>query len=285
MSELFSPAREKEVLRACRVLFGSQAVLNHDFLAYVQLDGVRDAYLSRAKLTHPDRFPGAGLVFLQQQAERFRRVAAAYDIMNDFLSDRERGLWLPGKRETLKPYYSATQRNYSNTRPQREREAKVFRSFSGARSKTSTFSGYSGISLPQRPLPFGLYLNYHGLVSHTELAQALVWQRRQRPRLGDLSQRWGRLNEFEVKDILRARRQGARRFGEKAIALGLLSQFQVDTMIYFQRSKQRPIGKFFVEQGLIPSSSIERLVSDLHDHNERVLLDTPLLRRFLGIFF
>ena len=88
-----------------------------------------------------------------------------------------------------------------------------------------------------------------------------------------------------MKAVLRTRRQGPSRFGEKAVALGFLSQFQVDTMIYFQRSKQQPLGGFFVEQGMISPSLIERLVSDLHDHNERALLDTPLLRRFLGIFF
>ena len=67
--------------------------------------------------------------------------------------------------------------------------------------------------------------------------------------------------------------------------MGFLNQFQVDTMIHFQRSKQRPLGEFFVEKGQFSHVLIEKLVSELHDHNEQAILDTPLLRRFIGIFF
>ena len=279
MAELISLSQEKAVLSACRTLFGSQVTLSRDFLAYVQFDGVRSAYLSRAKVTHPDRFPGASLSFLQRQAERFRRVATAYDVLNGFLSDRERGLWFPVRRGVVNESNSSKAGKYSDGRVQTKREGGDFRSF----SRKKGFADAS-LKLPQRQLPFGLYLNYRGLISYTDLARALVWQRRQRPRLGDLSKRWGRLNEAEVKAVLRMRYQGLSRFGEKAVALGFLNQFQVDTMIYFQRSKQRPLGEFFVEEGQFSALMLEKLVSDLHDHNEQALLDTPLLRRFLGIF-
>ena len=280
MAELFSLSNEKEVFRACRVLFGARVTLNPDFLAYLQLDGVRTAYRMQAKITHPDRFPGADLFFLQRQAELFHRVTAAYDILNNFLSIRERGLWSPKRaRVVVSGRRTATSRDVDD-RVEQRRERRDFRFFSGKNYTTP-----SGLKLPQRPLPFGLYLNYRGLISYTDLARALVWQRRQRPRLGDLSQRWGRLNEDEVKVILQTRRQGFSRFGEKAVDLGFLNQFQVDTMIHFQRSKQRPLGEFFVEEGQFSHFLIEKLVSELHDHNEQVILDTPLLRRFLGIFF
>ena len=272
MAELISISQEQELLRACRVLFGSQAVLGRNFLASIQPDGVRVAYLSRARLTHPDRFPGASLVFLKGQAQRFRKVVAAYDVVNRFLSDRKRGFVFVGRRGGV--------RQYPEEMVQRRGKRCASQSFLGGRD-----SLFSGLELPQQPLPLGLYLNYRGLVSYTELAQALVWQRRQRPRLGELSQRWGRLSEFEVKAILELRRQGVCRFGEKAIVLGLLSQFQVDTMIYFQRSKQRPIGEFFVEQGLISSSSIEGLVSDLHEHNEQALINSPTPKSFFRYLF
>ncbi|MEA3347901.1 MAG: J domain-containing protein [Pseudomonadota bacterium] len=280
MVELFSLYQEKEVFRACRVLFGSRVALNPDFLAYLQLDGVRAAYRLQAKSTHPDRFPGANLFFLQRQAELFHRITAAYDILNNFLRVRERGLWSPKRSDVVMPgRRSATSRDVHG-RVGRRRARRDSRSFSG-----KIYTSSPGLKLPQRPLPFGLYLNYRGLISHADLARALVWQRRQRPRLGDLSQRWGRLNEVEVKTILQTRRQGLSRFGEKAVDLGFLNQFQVDTMIHFQRSKQQPLGEFFVEEGQFSHFLIEKLVSELHDHNEQVILDLPFLRRFLGIFF
>ncbi|MBN2810164.1 MAG: J domain-containing protein [Deltaproteobacteria bacterium] len=275
MAQLISLPRENEVLGACRVLFGSQVVLSRDFLATLQTSGVRGAYLTQAKTTHPDRFPGADFAVLQRQAERFRQVAGAYDILNDFLIAREQGAWFTGTVSGGGNYCQASRGSFSGARSQ-ERPQK--------RPRKKEFSP-PGFTLPRRPLPLGLYLNYRGLISHTELARALVWQRQQRPRLGELSRRWGRLNEFEVREILQTRRQGGNRFGEKAVNLGLLSQFQVDTMIYFQRSRQRPLGEYFVEQGLLSAVLLEKLVSDQHDHNEQTLLEIPLLRRFLGIFF
>ena len=280
MVELISLAQEKALLNACRVLFGPETLLTRDFLACLQIDGVRSAYLNQAKLSHPDRFPGAGLAFLQRKADRFRRVATAYDLLNDFLGDRERGLRFYGRAGGANNFGSSGARPSSRNRVQRSRRPCDFRSFSEKKYLSS-----AGFKLPRRPLPLGLYLNYRGLISHSDIAKALVWQRQQRPRLGELSRRWGRLEGFEVEQILKARHQGLSRFGEKAVALGMLSQFQVDTMIYFQRSKQRPLGEFFVEKGVISNSLIEKLVAELHDHNEKALLDTPLLRRFLGIFF
>lgn len=282
MAELISLSQEKKVFRACRVLFGSKVVLNRDFLAYLQLDGVRDAYRSQAKMTHPDRFPGASLPCLQRQAELFQRVTAAYSILDNYLRIRERGLWSSKKAGIYVSGRRPASREYVDGRVERSRVQRDSRSSSGKIYNTRVLSGHK---LPQRPLPFGLYLNYRGLISHLDLVRALVWQRRQRLRLGELSQHWGRLNETEVKTVLRVRCQGFSRFGEKAVALGLLNQFQVDTMIHFQRSKQRLLGEFFVENGQFSSSLVEKLVSDLHDHNEQVILETPFLRRFLGVFF
>ena len=220
------------------------------------------------------------MLFLQRQSELFHRVTAAYDILNNFLRVRERGLWPQKRAGAVVSGRPSANSGDVDGRVGRGRVQRDFRSFSG-----KIYTSSSRPKLPQRHLPFGLYLNYRGLISYTDLARALVWQRLQRPRLGDLSQRWGRLDEFEVKTVLKARYQGLNRFGEKAVALGYLNQFQVDTMIHFQRSKQRPLGEFFVEEGIISHHLIEKLVSELHDHNEQAILDAPLLRRFLGIFF
>ena len=44
---------DAEVFRACRTLFGPELCLSHDFLNYLQPDGVRSAYRKRAKSVHP----------------------------------------------------------------------------------------------------------------------------------------------------------------------------------------------------------------------------------------
>lgn len=58
-----------------------------------------------------------------------------------------------------------------------------------------------------------------------------MWQRRQRPNLGDIAQRWGWLDEGAIRYILGFREMG-RRFGEKAVGLDLLTQRQLQTLLF-----------------------------------------------------
>ncbi|MCK5681607.1 J domain-containing protein [bacterium] len=279
MVNSFSLTQEQEVFAACRVLFGSKISLSRDFLAYLQAEGIRDAYRHRAKATHPDRFPGADILILQRQAANFRRVAGAYGTLKNFVRVRENGLWTPARGGLVAGSSPLVKERRAAGPAGRHR---TYRSS----SRTSCRGGDSGVKLPQRPLPFGLFLNYSGFISHTDLAKALVWQRRQRPRLGDLSKRWGRLNNSQVEAVLKVRFQGGGpgRFGECAVELGLLSQFQVDTMIHFQRTKQQPLGEYFIEQNLLNKRLINQLLSDLHDHNEQALVEGNFFRRFFGVF-
>ena len=269
MAEHFSLTQERRFLSACRVLFGSEVEAGRDFLNYLQLEGVRAAYHNRAKLTHPDRFPGADLDFLRLQAEKFQRVVGAYDVLHDFLKARERGIGFARRPAAGPP------------RPPRRPETPLRHASSRVRPAPTLVR--PAALLPRRRLPFGLFLCHHGIISYGDLARALVWQRQQRPRLGDLARLWGRLSEPQVQVILGD--EGRRRFGEKAIALGLLNQFQVDTMIHYQRSRQQPLGTFFVDEGLIAPRHLSQLLVALHEHNENMMIELPWLRRFFGIFF
>lgn len=272
MSLYFSRSEEHRFYQACRVLFGREVELGRDFLSYLQLEGIRSAYHSRAKMTHPDRFPGADLEFLSRQAQRFQRVVGAYDILYDFLRERERGtrfardqgssVLLTRKRRMVSP----------QGQPGRGRVSRPFKTTAGT---------MADMKLPRRRLPFGMFLYHQGLISYGDLAKALVWQRKQRPRLGDLSRLWGRLSEEQIRLVLAGE---GRRFGEKAVAMGLLNQFQVNTMIHYQRSRQQPLGAFFVEQGLLSPARLNYLLAGLHEHNEIVTIELPWFRRFFDLF-
>ncbi|MBN2707162.1 MAG: hypothetical protein JXR89_12085 [Deltaproteobacteria bacterium] len=275
----FTLSQEEEFFSACRVLFGSDIEVNRDFLAYLQLEGIRRAYLNLAKTTHPDRFPGADLNFLKQKAEFFSRLTGAYDTLSAFIKARSRGVAFAARDRFEKVSPSA--KDFVAT-PRSQRAGGAWTTTGAA---GDIFFSSRGGGLPPRHLPLGLFLYYRGYISYQDLARALVWQRSQRPRLGEISRRWGRLSEEEIKVVLRCRDQSAGRFGEKAVALGLLNRFQVDTMIHYQRRRQRPLGRFFVEQGLLPQVMLEKLLLELHDHNERVIIDNSFRRRFFGIFF
>jgi hypothetical protein len=119
--------------------------------------------------------------------------------------------------------------------------------------------------LPTRPLQFGLFLYYRGLIPFKTLISGLIWQRRQRPAIGQIAHRWGWLNEMEINQVLSCRKIGT--FGERAEHLGLLSSIQVRAILLHQRSRQGKLGDFFVEQGLLSKIQINQLLDDLSDHN------------------
>ncbi len=82
-----------------------------------------------------------------------------------------------------------------------------------------------------------MFSYYQGKVSYRQLIEALVWQRRQRPTLGALAQKWGWLSEAKINQILQHRGRAVR-FGKKAIELGYLRPHQVDALLQHQRSLQ-----------------------------------------------
>ena len=237
---------EAALFDACRILFGPELHLNRDFLFYLQPGGAKSAYRSKAKQTHPDRFTEAEK---KHQNILFQDLTSAYKLINTFLEQREKGHIQsmrsagPGVRASA---------STARTRP--------------SASPAGTF--YAG-NLPQRHLEFGLYLYYRGYISYQQLIAALVWQRAQRPAIGEIARRWGWLDEASLRHILTAR--GAfSRFGQRAVKLGVLTPFQVQTLLRYQQNLHKRIGQYFVESNLLDAQDIEKLVEELRAHNQQV---------------
>jgi len=106
-----------------------------------------------------------------------------------------------------------------------------------------------------RPLLFGEFLYYSGLIPWKALIEAIVWQQRQRPRFGEVAMRWFHLSNREIDWIL-SEKKPFERIGEAAVRKSLLNRFQVNTILYYQRSRQRKIGEFFVEKGYLTEDRI-----------------------------
>lgn len=241
---------DNELLQACRLLFGPDVQLNSEFLAYLQPGGAKSAFRQRVKETHPDARVGYRSAGAAPTASAFQDVVASYDLIRDFFSQREQGLW----------------------RPEPAKAAPADPSSAGFRAAAAEGSGrvYTGMEqVPARALPTGLFLYYRGIIRYPQLIEALVWQRRQRPNLGDIAQRWGWLQAQHVREIL-AYRGNVARFGEKAVSLNYLDPRQLTTLLYYQRSQQRKFGQFFVEQGLLSPTAMEDLVAELREHNFQV---------------
>ena len=249
---------EAEVLRACQTLFGTEIHISRGFLFTLQPEGLKAAYRKKAKETHPDFFACEAPNVQKEQTSRFRDVAEAYDVCNRYFKQREKRL-----HTSSSPAHA-----YRSPRARTKK----------ARGPVNNVHGPAGPSvhksLPLHCLQFGQYLYYRGFISYRALIDAVVWQRKQRPLIGDIALRWGWLNTAAIERIIRAR--GLRGlFGEKALALDLLTLFQVKVLLFFQFSRQERLGTYFVQHNIMKPAKLERLAQELREYNMR-FHDKPL---------
>jgi hypothetical protein len=235
-------------------LFGPVPAISRGFLHYIQPDGARSAYRKKAKETHPDFFYTEDPRVQQQQTALFRNILDAYDIINLFFKEREKGLWT-ASLDTPRPNRKETHR----ARSSRSRSAK----------QQSGNDYYRG-SVPFCVLEVGRYLYYSGHISYQALIEAITWQRMHRPVIGTVALRWGWLAKTSIELIMAARNTPGR-FGEKAVCLGLLSDFQIRTLLTFQRSQQERLGRYFILQKILTAGQLDHFVQQLREHNARVL--------------
>ena len=234
---------ETEVFHACRTLFGSGLQLNRDFLSYLQPAGVRSAYRRKAKTTHPDHFANSATTTRTKQHRLFQDLNQAHQTVLTYLKQRQH--FATGNFS--RTYSPGTQTRYRRNDP-----------FDRQTRRSS---------LPARPLQFGLFLYYSGLVPFHAVISAVTWQRRQRPALGEIARRWGWLNESNIQEIINYR-NGILKFGERAEKLGFLSPLQVRTLLFHQQSRQQQMGHYFIEQGYFDKATLNQLLLQLAEHNQ-----------------
>lgn len=232
---------EIEAFRACRVLFGGDLKLNRDFLYYLQPSGAHSAFRKMAKFTHPDsgHLPSGNT---SNRVQQFQDLNQAHQLIQTYL--RQRDLIAAQHRTS-----TATRKPRPTTTAHQEKPHTCF----------------AQGPLPTKPLQFGIYLYYRGVISFSALIGALTWQRQQRPTIGQIAQRWGWLEEKDIDRIIAHRSLG--RFGERAEQLGLLNAIQVRAILLHQRTRQNKLGNYFIEQGLLTPDKIEHLLYDLSSHN------------------
>jgi hypothetical protein len=127
-------------------------------------------------------------------------------------------------------------------------------------------------AVPRRPMRLAEYLFHRGLVSWTQVSEALRWQRAQRPQVGRIALQFGHLTHAGVREVL-ARRLAERAFDvpfcEYARQRGYLTPAQAAAIVRQQRRLQRRIGEWFVSRGLVDAARLELLARELALHNAR----------------
>ncbi|QWR77067.1 J domain-containing protein [Candidatus Magnetomonas plexicatena] len=121
-------------------------------------------------------------------------------------------------------------------------------------------------NLPRRVLRIGEYLYYNGLVSWKDLIAAIVWQTKQRHRVGEIASRWGWLSEDKVAELVRARNKGEK-IGEALVRLKIITPFQCNMLLWQQQKSQKPIGEYFLQERLLKDNDLSKYLKFLKDHN------------------
>ena len=223
------------LFEACRILFGDDLELSHEFLAYLQEKGVASAFRKRAMEVHPDRARISGLSRRRCQDE-FTALQVACAILRQHIATRD----LPSRIGTGRTPARSSQR-----------------------------SSVYPVGLPEEKLLFGRFLYRMGIIEWRQLIMALAWQKSGRPKIGELGIMMGYLDRNDVLMILKNPvKTGA--FGMTAYKMGLLSVAEVRELLLRQKRQEKKIGQFFVEQGLLNQKQLYELLNQCTQHNQWV---------------
>jgi hypothetical protein len=253
---------DRDLFRSCRILFGTELHCSPEFLDYLQIGGVKSAFRRRAMETHPDRLAFGEHDGLPRDADRFLLVRQAYEDLLGYLRSKERPLVVADGAPPRPAHRPATRR------PRPIRPIVLPDEPPGRSSFSSTASYYQG-ELPDRVLLFGHFLYYCGLATWRTIARVLTWQRTERPRLGELGQRYGYFDSEDIALVLRHRLPFSP-FGETACRLGLLTPRQVELLVARQQRLQKKFGTILLEKNLLKDYELQLLLQRFDDHNETV---------------
>ncbi|MBF0520931.1 MAG: hypothetical protein HQK92_14560 [Nitrospirae bacterium] len=304
-------ANEAELYDACRVLFGTEIKVDRNFLEYIQPSGVKSAYRKMALLTHPDRVAALGSDYLRNLNVDFRSVAEAYEKLSKYLKLRENGYQLRGIYASAAANYnsnswqsrerastSASSGTSSRFGSTWQNKGSQFGSHGGSATSSASSEKYSWnakatgdrftlgsknsahfsnqtqhqSNLPRRVLRIGEYLYYSGLVSWKDLIAAIVWQTKQRHKVGEIASRWGWLSEDKIAELARARNKGEK-IGEVLVRLKIITPFQCNMLLWQQQKSQKPIGEYFLQEHLLKDNDLSKYLKFLKDHNSNFKKD------------
>ena len=125
---------------------------------------------------------------------------------------------------------------------------------------------FSSGTMPRQIFLFGRFLYYHKLISYKQLIDAIIWQKVQRPLIGNLAMRWNWLHTNDIAEIMRHRRFGEK-FGECALRFNFLTPYELSMLLGRQRLLQPRIGRYFVENKILSPGTVEKMARELRLHN------------------
>ncbi len=238
MENLLKPS---VVLSACRTFFGDdQATVG--WLHGIKTDDLSATFRKRAFSLHPDR---AGAIGRSRAAleQEFKRLHGAFRVLMRAVTLGVAG----SEKEPSRP----------PPRPAHTRSTET----------PGTGRFHSG-RIPDGELRLAQFLYYSRIIDWRTMIDAITWQYRVRPKVGEIGRAYRFMDAPAVFRVLRASPR-SERFGDTALRLGILSGHQLNVVLGKQLQLNYPIGRFFVENGLLNRARVESLVDQNRRHNVR----------------
>jgi hypothetical protein len=271
---MLTPATQttsSELFEACETIFGPEVNVSIEFLEYLQPIGIKTAYRKRALETHPDRAKALGS-FARDLNTEFIDVQQAYEKLLLFVETNNGTIVSTSSFNDFQTrqapsYQSEEQSSYQKARQQKGRQKKSPHDpkSTSKRHKSHPDHFYTG-SFPKGSLMIGQFLYYSGLISWRTLIEAICWQRRQRPQIGQIATAWGLICSHDVMRILTVRNLNEK-FGECALRNGYISNFELLALVGKQRRLQRPLGEYFITSGILTAADLINMANKQQLHN------------------
>lgn len=264
---------------ALRIVFGDRSPYASGVatLATLTQRELAIRFRARAMELHPDR---AGAVGESSEVleTAFKRLHGAYRVLSRLLEDealRNRvldaarrqsgtvgggGLWTPRAHSgaASPAEQQSTERQYSERRqsgpPRSARSSGAGRFFRGR--------------VPTGELRFAQFLYYNRVIDWKTMIDAVTWQYRVRPKIGEIGRAYRFLDFDSVGRVLRSSPRGEL-FGDTAMKLGLLDRRQLSVVLGKQHQLNYPIGRYFLENDILSRPEIDHLLVQNRRHNMR----------------
>lgn len=109
---------------------------------------------------------------------------------------------------------------------------------------------------------FGHYLLNEGLISHTDLSQALAFQKSVHVKFGVIAVDQGFMTSAQVDEVHEKQKQMDKRFGEIALELGYLTDDQIQSLISHQKQSHLYLAQSLVDLNIMTMDQFSKALSD-----------------------
>jgi len=279
---------ETRLLDACAVLLGPQVKAHGpSYLDHLDVAVVRRAYRVLAVACHPDAARRSGVRHGANDGKRFIEASHAYELLMKYLLSRSPTPTPRPRPARPRPSPAPTRGQSSERRSAQDKRSGERRGewegkstagekrgagekngagTAGAGARTTELF-YRG-QIPRRKLRLAEFLYYSGRVSWQSLINAIVWQRLEEPKFGELARELREISSQDLAKILLSKLRNEQT-GQTALRLRLLSPRDVQRILILQRARHRPIGRYFVEKGGLSTEELNTIIRELYRHNAR----------------